>query len=459
MATDLRIDQELALVIASGSPAVASDQLLVLAVEQRLVPATISTYCDQLLALLVEVRGIHGVLSTNFSTVVGNGVAQAVITALVVNANGIPQAGVHLVLTQDRGSVITSPSQVTDVNGNASWTVTDTDVELVTFSGNGIAFSNTVAVQFTACNVSGTVYSQQGSVVAGAQVYAATQGADVSVIPPKPLLSVYADAFGQQLVVQPILSDGLGRYSFYADSRLLDLMIVYGGTIKQVYLDQESGKPPTTYHSLNWWVKSTTGMPVPGAQVFVLDNNFPNVPSTLYRSTPAPQVQLFSDAAGLFTITQPLLTDGFGYANSYALAGVYTLAVYLQGALQQIYPDQSVGGAYAGVHGRYDGWVRNAQGIAWPNSRVLVSLQPCVIPGALVPEFPSNLAHISSDANDFAHVTQSLTYDANNRPIIQSIITDGFGHFSFYAQPNTPYTLSVYNQYGVLMYTLPDQVL
>ena len=88
MATDLRIDQELALVIASGSPAVASDQLLVLAVEQRLVPATISTYCDQLLALLVEVRGIHGVLSTNFSTVVGNGVAQAVITALVVNANG-----------------------------------------------------------------------------------------------------------------------------------------------------------------------------------------------------------------------------------------------------------------------------------------------------------------------------------------------------------------------------------
>lgn len=49
-------DQQLGLLIAPGSPAVAADQMLTLIVEQRLNPQTIFNYIDQQLALIVERR-------------------------------------------------------------------------------------------------------------------------------------------------------------------------------------------------------------------------------------------------------------------------------------------------------------------------------------------------------------------------------------------------------------------
>lgn len=56
MTTQINIDQQLGLIIAPGSPAVATDQMLSLLIERRLVPKIIFNYLDQMVALLVERR-------------------------------------------------------------------------------------------------------------------------------------------------------------------------------------------------------------------------------------------------------------------------------------------------------------------------------------------------------------------------------------------------------------------
>lgn len=88
------------------------------------------------------------------------------------------------------------------------------------------------------------------------------------------------------------------------------------------------------------WVKATTGYAVPGAQVWVCQQ-----PANTASLPPSPLANIFSDVNGLVPITQPIITDGFGHYNFYTAAGVYTVVVALNGVVQQVYPDQSVGGA------------------------------------------------------------------------------------------------------------------
>ena len=456
MPISVNVDQMLALLLASGSPSVAVDQMLALLVEQRLQPQTIYNRVDQMLAMIVERRGISGTLTVNSSLVPGNGSAQATITATISNPNGTPVVGVLVSVAQNGSSIISAPSGSTDANGHVSWTVTDTHAELVTYT---ISLpSNSVSVQFTANRVGGTVFSQRGPAIAGAQIYAVNQPANTASLPPSPLMTIYADPFAQQPITQPVITDGLGNYKFYTSTSVFTLEV--SSPALQIYPDQEAGKPTVAYHSVNAWIKSTLGPAVPGAQVFVVTNNSPNTPTKLSQGAVGPQQQVYSDTAGLFPISQPLITSGFGYANCYAPAGVYTVLVYLGGMLQATYPDQSVGGIYAstlGQFGRYDLWVRNALGVAQPNARVIVSTQPCSIPGALVPLFPNALASIFSDVNGLAHVAQSLTYDARGNPAIASLTADANGHVSFYAAPNVLYTVSIYVQ-NRLQQFYPDQV-
>lgn len=87
------------------------------------------------------------------------------------------------------------------------------------------------------------------------------------------------------------------------------------------------------------WVKSATGPAVPGAQIYVCTQ-----PSNSSVVPPTPLAATFSDSGGLVPITQPLLTDGFGHADFYALPGLYTVIVALGGVIQQVYIDQSLGG-------------------------------------------------------------------------------------------------------------------
>ena len=456
--TTLNTDQLLGLVVAPGSPSVAVDQLLVLQVQQRLVPEIIYTRVDQLLTLLVERRGPSGALSASPSVVVGNGVAHVTITATVVDLNLNPLSGVTVNIAQDGHAVLSATSGVSNSSGIVYFTATDTVAELVTFTASGVPFTNTATVQFTAPRVDGTVYSQRGPVIAGAQIYAVIQPANLT-LPPTPLLPVYADPNATQEITQPITTNGLGAYDFYADNGLFTLMVVNAGQIVQVFPDQEAGKPVAACHSLNEWCKNVQGAAIPGAQLFLLANNYPYLPTTLKKGPPGPQVMVFSDSNGLVPQSQPNISSGFGFANCYAAAGVYTLAVYLQGTLMQVYTDVSFGGVYAGPLARYRGFSKNALGQAQPNNRVLVSLQPTNTPGALVPDFPTNLASIFSDVNGHVPVQQSLNYDRNGNPVIQSIMTDGNGFFTFCITPDTPFSVSTYNQSNRLAQSLVDQSL
>jgi hypothetical protein len=102
------------------------------------------------------------------------------------------------------------------------------------------------------------------------------------------------------------------------------------------------------YYRSDGWVKTTQGPAVPGAQVYILSqpaNVTPTITpprSTPVPFTPNPQVQVYSDA-GFTPIIQPIITDGFGHYDFYALPGLYTVAVYYGGKLQQFYTDQSIG--------------------------------------------------------------------------------------------------------------------
>ena len=104
----------------------------------------------------------------------------------------------------------------------------------------------------------------------------------------------------------------------------------------------------SNYYRNDGWVKNVQGAAVPGAQVYVL-NQPANVQAPIPppRTTPVPfvpnpQALIYSDQ-GLTPITQPVITDGFGHYDFYVLPGLYTVAIYFGGKLQNFYIDQSVG--------------------------------------------------------------------------------------------------------------------
>jgi hypothetical protein len=102
------------------------------------------------------------------------------------------------------------------------------------------------------------------------------------------------------------------------------------------------------FYRSDGWVKLVSGVAVPGAQVYILNqpaNVTPPItpPRTLpVPFTPNPQVQVYSDA-GFTPVVQPIITDGFGHYDFYALPGLYTIAIYTGGKLSQFYIDQTVG--------------------------------------------------------------------------------------------------------------------
>lgn len=261
-------------------------------------------------------------------------------------------------------------------------------------------------------------------------------------------------------VQQPLVADGQGRYFFYTAPTQYTLVIVNNGIVSQVFKDQEAGLITLPFHRVDGWVKSNLGPAISGAQIFLLNNSFPNVSPTLSKGTqltpPNPQIPIYADPLGNQPIPQPLLSDTFGNYFFYVPAGVYTLAVYLNGVLQQVYPDQNISATPALV--RYEVFAKDALGQAIVNGRVIVCQQPAQVPQALVPQFPSPVAQIYQDANGLVPQAQTLTYDSNGNPVITSLITDSDGFCAIYAAPGT-YTVAVYSSAGRLLSVLPDQTL
>ena len=103
-----------------------------------------------------------------------------------------------------------------------------------------------------------------------------------------------------------------------------------------------------SFYRSDLWVKTTLGPAVAGAQIYVLFQpaNF-SPPITPPRTIPIPfvpnpQAPVYSDQ-GFTPMAQPFLTDGQGHANFYVLPGIYTVAIFYGGKLQQVYIDQSIG--------------------------------------------------------------------------------------------------------------------
>src|ERR1700676_1557424 len=102
------------------------------------------------------------------------------------------------------------------------------------------------------------------------------------------------------------------------------------------------------FYRSDGWVKLGRGQAVPGAQVYILSQPANVVPPITPPRTlpvpfvPNPQVQVYSDA-GFTPLAQPVITDGFGHYDFYVLPGVYTVAIFFGGKLQQFYIDQSIG--------------------------------------------------------------------------------------------------------------------
>lgn len=87
----------------------------------------------------------------------------------------------------------------------------------------------------------GWVKTALGAAVPGAQVYVCNQPANTNSAPPSPLATIFSDVNGLVPITQPIITDGFGHYDFYTSPGTYTVVIAFGGTIQQVYPDQNIG--------------------------------------------------------------------------------------------------------------------------------------------------------------------------------------------------------------------------
>jgi hypothetical protein len=108
------------------------------------------------------------------------------------------------------------------------------------------------------------------------------------------------------------------------------------------------------YTRADFSLQTAQGQAVAGAQVYILTQ-----PANTQALTP--QASLFGSSTGTGlgncgntgggALAQPLLTDGFGHACAYVVAGVYTVVYISPLTGTQVYPDQSLGGSGGGGSG------------------------------------------------------------------------------------------------------------
>jgi len=95
----------------------------------------------------------------------------------------------------------------------------------------------------------GTIRTAVGEAISGVDIYVCTQpntvDPDDPTIPPSPLASVFSDSAGTVPIVQPVESDGLGNFFFYAAPAQYTFVIFdpLGRVATQVYPDQTVATP------------------------------------------------------------------------------------------------------------------------------------------------------------------------------------------------------------------------
>jgi len=93
------------------------------------------------------------------------------------------------------------------------------------------------------------------------------------------------------------------------------------------------------------WVKSIQGLAISGAHVYVISQPVSSLPTSEQLGPPSPLATTYTDSTGGTQLPQPLVTDSFGHTDGYVAPGLYTIAIYNNGTLQQSYADQNIGAA------------------------------------------------------------------------------------------------------------------
>lgn len=91
----------------------------------------------------------------------------------------------------------------------------------------------------------GTVNTSQGVGISGANVYICTQPAVTGIIPPSPLASIFADPLGTVPLANPIPTDGLGNYFFYAAIGVYTIVVddPFARIATEIFPDQQVVSP------------------------------------------------------------------------------------------------------------------------------------------------------------------------------------------------------------------------
>ena len=242
----------------------------------------------------------------------------------------------------------------------------------------------------------------------------------------------------------------------------------------------------TNYFRADGWVKSANGQAIAGAQIYVCSPQ----PANVGTVPPSPLATIYSDPLGANPITQPIIADGFGHYDFYALQMLYTLVVVNTGIEQVYYPDQSLGGVGSGgtvptppagssgnIQGNNAGVFGGVPGSSIDFTNGLVSLAPTGTGIALsVTGDAVNSAVQSWYLNGAPGASASIKMNGNPAGGVVLIVTDPSGNYSTFgpawtdggshsyepgigiAQPNTlpygancflgTYGMSLNDQYG-----------
>lgn len=168
-----------------------------------------------------------------------------------------------------------------------------------------------------------------------------------------------------------------------------------------------------TYFRGDQFVKSPLGPAVAGAQVYVCTQpaSVPQAPA------PSPLAALYADSGGISPLTQPLTTDGFGHAWFYAAAGIYTIAIYLNGILQLKLPDQLIGSNGVGSISLQTGGVPNFdQAIENLIAGLNISLTPDTLGGTTI----SSVLPLKTDGVLNADQTEENLLSGTNIHLVNS---------------------------------------